>query len=182
VPRDDAARPADAPVPSPGAPAAGARELDQPEPRRAAPAPALDVERFLRVEQLRPRAVSDTGTMRIQLSSDGLGPVEVRVVVRADAVEAALWAQHDHAREALQSHRPALEAALGRANLRLEGFTVGLGGHRHGAGEDSAGGAERGVLGRLGAAVPAAGVRQDPITSLGSGLDPGPWHSLSLRA
>jgi hypothetical protein len=38
-----------------------------------------------------------------------------------------LLAHQDHARDVLEAHRPSLEAALGRANLRLEGFSVGLG-------------------------------------------------------
>jgi flagellar hook-length control protein FliK len=87
------------------------------------------VERLVRLDELRPRSVHDGGDMRLELSPDGLGPIEVRVSVRDDAVHASLVAQHDHAREALELHRPALEAALGRSNLRLEGFTVGLGEH-----------------------------------------------------
>jgi hypothetical protein len=65
--------------------------------------------------------------MRLELATDGLGRVDVRVAVRADAVHASLLASHDQARDALEAHRPSLEAALGRSNLRLEGFSVALG-------------------------------------------------------
>ena len=61
------------------------------------------------------------------MTPEGLGPVEVRVVVRADGVHATLLANHDQAREALTAGRPSLEAALERSNLRLEGFTVDVG-------------------------------------------------------
>jgi hypothetical protein len=42
-------------------------------------------------------------------------------------VHATLRADGDPARDALVAQRPQLEAALGRQNLRLEGFTVDLG-------------------------------------------------------
>src|SRR5207244_1063448 len=63
---------------------------------------------------------------------EGDGRVEGRVEVRADAVHAALYAQQDHARDALVAHRPALEAALGRSHLKLETFSVGVGQHELG--------------------------------------------------
>src|SRR5207245_1298902 len=91
-----------------------------------------DVERLMRLDELRPVRVRDGGEMRLELSPEGLGRVEVRVAVRADAVHAALYAQQDHARDALVAHRPALEAALGRSQLRLETFSVGLGRHEPG--------------------------------------------------
>jgi hypothetical protein len=70
--------------------------------------------------------------MRLEVATD-LGRVEVRVAVRADAVHANLFAQHDQAREMLETHRGMLAAALERSNLRLEGFSVGLGHHQQGA-------------------------------------------------
>ena len=70
--------------------------------------------------------------LRLELTDERLGPVEVRVAVRADAVHATLAASHDTARAALADHRPLLAAALERAHLRLEGFSVGLGHHEHG--------------------------------------------------
>jgi flagellar hook-length control protein FliK len=88
------------------------------------------VERLVRLDEMRPMGRHDRGEMRLELAPDGLGPIEVRVSVREDAVHASLWAHHDQARETLAANRPALEAALERSQLRLEGFTVGLGEHR----------------------------------------------------
>jgi len=86
-----------------------------------------DVERIIRLDAMRSNGGSDNGELRLQLTTDALGRVDVRVSVQADAVHASLFASHDHAREALEAHRSSLEAALGRSNLRLEGFNVGLG-------------------------------------------------------
>jgi len=111
----------------------GAGPAERPALREApAPAPAGDVERLVRLDELRPLRVRDAGEMHIELSPEGLGHIEVRVAVRADAVHASLYANQDHARETLEAHRPSLEAALGRSNLRLEGFSVGLGQHQRG--------------------------------------------------
>jgi hypothetical protein len=85
-----------------------------------------EVERIVRLDALR-SGPPDNGEMRLELATDGLGRVDVRVAVRADAVHASLLASHDSARDALEAHRPSLEAALGRSNLRLEGFSVALG-------------------------------------------------------
>jgi hypothetical protein len=85
-----------------------------------------EVERIIRLDALR-SAPPDNGEMRLELATDGLGRVDVRVAVRADAVHASLLASHDHARDTLEAHRSSLEAALGRSNLRLEGFSVALG-------------------------------------------------------
>jgi len=93
---------------------------------------ARDVERLVRLDALRPSAVHDAGDMRLEVTPAGLGRIEVHVSVRADAVQASLYANQDHARAALETHRGTLEAALGRSNLRLEGFTVGLGEHQRG--------------------------------------------------
>jgi hypothetical protein len=114
--------------------------------------------------------------MRLQVSPDGLGPVEVRVVVRADAVQAALYAQHDAARDALETHRSSLETALGRAQLRLEGFTVGLGHHRQGAPADHHERGERWV--GPGGPVAVAGPSPTPVTDAPAR----PAAGLSLRA
>jgi flagellar hook-length control protein FliK len=99
-------------------------------PKPAASTP--DVERFMRLEELRTPQVRDGGEMRLHLSPEGLGPVEVRIAVRADAVHTTLFAAQDDARQALAASRDALAAALGRSHLRLEGFTIGAdqhGGH-----------------------------------------------------
>jgi flagellar hook-length control protein FliK len=93
-----------------------------PEPARPREADDLS-----RTGTLRVPAGRDGGEMRLDVAPEGLGRVEVHVVVRNDAVHAALYAQHGDARDALAAQRPALEAALGRSQLRLEGFTVGLG-------------------------------------------------------
>ena len=85
-----------------------------------------EVERIIRLDALR-AGPPDNGELRLELATDGLGRVDVRVAVRADAVHASLLASHDQARDALEAHRPSLEAALGRSNLRLEGFSVALG-------------------------------------------------------
>ena len=78
----------------------------------------------------------DGGEMRLEVTPEGLGPIEIRVAVRADAVQASLWTQQDHARAALEAHRPMLADALGRSSLRLEEFTVGVGQHHHAAQDD----------------------------------------------
>jgi flagellar hook-length control protein FliK len=105
------------------------------EPQHTAPpppsAPAPDVDRLVRLDQLRATPRRDGGEMRIEVTPEGLGPVEVRVVVRADAVHATLLSNHDLAREALTAGRSSLEAALERSNLRLEGFTVDVGQQQH---------------------------------------------------
>jgi flagellar hook-length control protein FliK len=121
----------------------------------------------------------DGGEMRLHVSPDGPGPVEVRVVVQADGVQAALTAHQDHARQALEAHRPSREAALGRSNLRLEGFNVALGQHGADSGRDlreqaQAGAALRGVPApALSAAAAASSEPIRPTTALGG---------LSLRA
>jgi flagellar hook-length control protein FliK len=171
---EGAARAAEPGAPAPGALTSPVREPSRPQPPPPPPAAALDVERFLRVEQFRSHAVRDGGEMRLHLSPDGLGEVHVRVVVRADAVEAALYAQHDHTREALQQHRPVLEAALGRANLRLEGFTVGLGEHRHAPSDHSHAGTYQ-------PPVIDAGVLAAPVPVQPAELLLGPERGLSLR-
>ncbi len=95
----------------------------------AVPAPSVDVDRLLAAHEARPARMHDDGAMRLQVDHEKLGPIDVRVAVRDHGVHADLLASHGDAREALVSNRPSLEAALGRANLRLEGFTVGLGQH-----------------------------------------------------
>jgi hypothetical protein len=92
--------------------------------------PEENLERLLRAEAGRAPRGRDGGEMRLAVTPDGLGPVEVRVVVREDAVHATVWARDDQAREALATNRHALAEALGRSQLRLEGFTVGLGDER----------------------------------------------------
>jgi hypothetical protein len=105
-------------------------------PARAATPPPVptspeeNLERLLRAEAGRAPRARDGGEMRLAVTPDGLGPVEVRVVVREDAVHATVWARDDQAREALTTNRHALAEALGRSQLRLEGFTVGLGDER----------------------------------------------------
>ena len=107
-------------------------EIATPETPAARAGAEHDVERLVRLDELRPVRVRDGGEMRMEVSPEGLGRVEVRVAVRADAVHATLYAQQDHARDALMAHRPALEAALGRSHLKLETFSVGVGQHELG--------------------------------------------------
>src|SRR5262249_37499739 len=130
APSADPSRPAplppDLPQAAGGATATPAREAGHQmlTPRDVAQAP--DVERFVRLGQ-QLHTGRDSGEMRLELSREGLGQVEVRVVVRADAVHATLYAQQDHARQMLAANRPALAEALGRSQLRLEGFSVDIG-------------------------------------------------------
>jgi len=126
-----------APGPTPLSPSTTTREHERveiatPEAPAARAGAEHDVERLVRLDQLRPVRVRDGGEMRMEVAAEGLGRVEVRVEVRADAVHAALYAQQDHARDALVAHRPALEAALGRSHLKLETFSVGVGQHELG--------------------------------------------------
>ena len=124
-----------APLPGPPAPTTSATaphetmRVDAPAVRPEAPA-AHDVERFLGLQDSRRLVARDGGEMRLEVAPDGLGRIEVHVAVRADAVHATLYATQDQARDALAAHRESLAAALGRSNLRLEGFTVGLGHER----------------------------------------------------
>src|SRR5207253_9818665 len=127
----DPSGPSSLPPPAPARESARA-EATGPEPPAARTGAEGDVERLMRLDQMRPVRVRDGGDMRLEVAPEGLGRVEVRVAVRADAVHAALYAQGDHARDALMAHRPALEAALGRSQLRLETFSVGLGQHELG--------------------------------------------------
>ena len=126
-----------APGPTPLSPSTTTREHERveiatPEAPAARAGAEHDVERLVRLDQLRPVRVRDGGEMRMEVAAEGLGRVEVRVAVRADAVHATLYAQQDHARDALVAHRPALEAALGRSHLKLETFSVGVGQHELG--------------------------------------------------
>jgi flagellar hook-length control protein FliK len=90
-------------------------------------APRLEAPMPRAPEPPEPPHTTSRSEMRLEVASDDLGKVEVRVVVRADGVHATLVAGQDHAREALAQHRSSLEEALGRAQLRLDGFTVGAG-------------------------------------------------------
>src|SRR5262245_28647331 len=139
----------DTPLPSGGAPSQSASTARAAEPpmmpppvaERAAPAPAAphtvamppalrDVERLVQLDAQRPFVVRDGGEMRMTIEPQGLGHVELRVAVDANAVHATLTASHEQARDMLAQHRPQLEAALERSQLRLEGFSVNLGQHQ----------------------------------------------------
>jgi hypothetical protein len=91
--------------------------------------------------------------------------------VHDQAVHATLVTEHDHARDALVASRPSLEAALGRSNLRLEGFTVGLGQHQQGrAGRDNDDGRPAAATPGHPAPAPAATPSPDrPEADLGAG-------------
>jgi flagellar hook-length control protein FliK len=110
------------------------------------------------------------------VTPEGLGPVEVRVVVRADAVHATLLSNHDGARDALNAGRPSLEAALGRSNLRLEGFTVDVGQQQHQPQADQQRGASANA-----AWLRANGFEAPPSTSP-LGVSAAKAEGLSLRA
>lgn len=70
----------------------------------------------------------DNGEMRLALRPQGLGELEVRVAVRDGGVRANVAAAHEEARQLLASQRHDLEIALHRYNLRLDGFSVDVGG------------------------------------------------------
>ena len=175
----DPSGPSSLPPPAPARESART-EASASEPSAAHTGAERDVDRLMRLDQLRPVRVRDGGDMRLEVSPEGLGRVEVRVAVRADAVHAALYAQQDHARDALVAHRPMLEAALGRSQLRLESFSVGLGQH------------ELGDPGRQGAhAEPAhdetpaqSATRSAPVPAAAPSvaLEPAASRGLSLRA
>ncbi|HEV7730579.1 MAG TPA: flagellar hook-length control protein FliK [Candidatus Binatia bacterium] len=95
-------------------------------PQDAPPVPIRDVEQLVRLDALRPQRLPEGGEMRLEVTSP-LGQIDVHVSVRNDGVNATLLADQANAREALTQQRPSLEAALGRANLRLDGFNVGTG-------------------------------------------------------
>jgi hypothetical protein len=115
--------------------------------------------------------------MRLEVASDDLGKVEVRVVVRADSVHATLLAPQDQTREALAQHRASLEDALSRAQLRLEGFSVGAGAHDGGhAGERFD---RSGVPTAIAPGVPVGEAAQTAEPAAGDVM---PVKGLSLRA
>jgi hypothetical protein len=70
------------------------------------------------------------GEMRLMLRPQGLGDLEVRVAVRDGGVHASVATTNDDARQLLASQRADLQTALGRYNLRLDSFSVGVGGGR----------------------------------------------------
>jgi hypothetical protein len=70
----------------------------------------------------------DDGQMRLAVRPEGLGELDIRVAVRESGVHATIGAQHDEARQLLNSQRADLEAALERHNLRLDSFSVDVGG------------------------------------------------------
>ncbi len=134
------AEPSPSPTSAPGAtPPSVVRAEARAVASQAEPPAGQQLERFQQLEPLRHGPVRDDGEMRLEVASEGLGRVELRVAVRDDAVHASLLVQQDHAREALTAHRPALEAALGRSQLRLEEFTVGVGQHGHSPERDEQG-------------------------------------------
>jgi hypothetical protein len=161
---------AEAPRPAaPHPPMRAASRSGEPRPDAAA-----QVDRFLRLEALRPAPARDGGEMRLEVAPEGLGRVEVRVVVRDDAVHATLTAEHGQARETLAANRPALEQALGRAQLRLEGFDVGLG---HGAPRHAL--PDEPAPSRLVGARPASAPSTEPVPAAPAPVRRG---VLSLRA
>jgi hypothetical protein len=121
----DTAEPALGPSVPPAA-RSHAAPRDATSPRAAPVAP--DVERLLALHDARPQRVRDDGAMRLELEHEQLGPIAVRVAVRDHGVRAELTASHEHARDTLVAGRPSLEAALDRANLRLDAFDVQTGG------------------------------------------------------
>src|SRR5262249_59761986 len=90
-------------------------------PRTVAPPPALrDVERLVQLDAQRPFVVRDGGEMRMTVEPQGLGHVELRVAVDANAVHATPTSSHEQARDMFDQHRPQPEAdALGRSVPRV---------------------------------------------------------------
>jgi hypothetical protein len=88
------------------------------------------VEQALRAESERGvvTRLRDNGEMRLAIRPNGLGELEVRVAVRESSVHASIATQHEEARQVLNSQRSDLEAALQRNNLRLDSFSVDVGG------------------------------------------------------
>ena len=101
--------------------------------RHVAPAAAAapDVERLVALHEARPQRVRDDGVMRLEVEHEDLGPIELRIAVRDHGVRAELTASHEHARDTLVAGRGSLEAALDRAQLRLDTFDVQTGGQQH---------------------------------------------------
>lgn len=115
---------------APAGHAAAERTMPPAESRAAVEMETVrEIARLLDIEPVRSARLGSDGELRVAVHRDGLGHVEVRVRVEEQAVHAALLADHERAREVLTGHRPLLEAALGRQNLRLEGFSVEVGYH-----------------------------------------------------
>jgi hypothetical protein len=66
--------------------------------------------------------------MQLAIRPNGLGDLEVRVAVRDGSVHASIATPDEEARQLLSSQRGDLEAALQRNNLRLDSFSVDVGG------------------------------------------------------
>jgi hypothetical protein len=163
-----------APSPLPPSPAREPAPAHRAAPAAPPGAVAHEVERLLKLDEMRAAARHDGGELRLEVAPDGLGRIEVRIAVRDDAVHASLYAGHDHARETLAAHRSSLEVALERSNLRLEGFSVGLGERRGDDAADLRGGGRR-ADGSLGVAPVLASAAPLPARALGAA-------GLSLRA
>jgi len=120
--------------------AADARAVAHASPRPPGPLPhevGPEVERLLELHQDGPLRLARDGELHVEIEPEGLGPIAVRVRVDDHLVHATVLTDQDRLREALHVHRPVLEAALERQQLRLEGFSVEVGGHgHHRAGDD----------------------------------------------
>jgi len=62
--------------------------------------------------------------IRLRVDPPGLGHIDVRVQLQDDGVRAVIVAEHEGTRTLLNGQQHLLEAALGRSELRLTGFSV----------------------------------------------------------
>jgi len=70
----------------------------------------------------------DDGEMHLTVQREDLGEIDLRVRVHENGVHARIATAHDETRQLLNSQRSDLEAALQRYNLRLDSFSVDVGG------------------------------------------------------
>ncbi len=93
-------------------------------------APAVDqsaiVEQVLRGAFM--RNVGQSSEIRLTLVPEGLGDVDVKLVVSAGSVSAHVIAQTPEVRDALVAAQPQLTKSLADAGLKLESFNVDLSG------------------------------------------------------
>ena len=108
--------PGTAPQTVPSSPASMAARIDQPQGFAAL------AERI--VDGLQLSAARGGSEIRLRVDPPGLGHVDVRIQLQDDGVRAMIVAEHEGTRALLSSQQHLLEAALGRSELKLSGFSV----------------------------------------------------------
>ena len=112
-------------------PAAGLPVTDRREAEAATAGPAWDLasphaERLVQSAQFSQNAVQSE--MRIHLSTEAMGSVELRTTVQQDRIAAAITVQRSETQSALIGELPSLHQALQDRQLQVERFDINYGG------------------------------------------------------